>query len=50
MLTLKKGDHLAKARLYTEGQLEDAHRYQAKSLPSRGAIPPVDQLSLEDFS
>ncbi len=47
VMTLKKGDVVEKAAFYTEGQLENDHRYKAKTLPSRGNIPPVEQLTLD---
>ena len=47
VMTLKKGDFVKKAHIYETGSLENDHRYKAKSLPSRGNIPPVVQLTLE---
>ena len=49
VMTLKKGDAVETACVYTAGSLENDHRYKAKSLPSRGNIPPVIQLTLEDM-
>ena len=42
VMTLKKGDHVVRGLLYEEGSLEHEHKYVAKSLPSRGGIPPAE--------
>lgn len=47
VMTLKKGDSVEKAVVYSDGMVENPHRYMAKSLPSRGGIPPVEQLTLD---
>ena len=47
VMTLRKGDVVESAHAYKEGSLENEHRYKAKSLPSRGNIPPVVQMTLE---
>ncbi len=47
VMTLKKGDSVEKAVIYSDGMVENPHRYMAKSLPSRGGIPPVEQLTLD---
>ena len=47
VMTLKKGDVVESAQLYTADSLENDHRYKAKSLPSRGNIPPVIQMTLD---
>ncbi|MBQ8598816.1 MAG: topoisomerase IV, partial [Oscillospiraceae bacterium] len=49
VMTLKKGDVVESARIYEAGSMENEHRYKAKSLPSRGNIPPVVQMTLEDM-
>lgn len=47
VMTLKKGDCVSKVSVYKAGSLENEHRYKAKSLPSRGNLPPVVQMTLE---
>lgn len=47
VMTLKKGDVVESAVVYTADSMENDHRYKAKSLPSRGNIPPVEQMTLE---
>ncbi len=47
VMTLKKGDVVEKAKIYSEAELENDSRYRAKNLPSRGNIPPVEQITLE---
>lgn len=47
VMTLKKGDAVKTACLYEEGMAEDPHHYMAKSLPSRGGIPQVEQATLD---
>ena len=49
VMTLKKGDVVEAAKVYTADSMENDHRYKAKTLPSRGNIPPVVQLTLEDM-
>ncbi len=46
VMTLKKGDVVETASVFHEGDMEEAHRYMAKVLPSRGAIPKAEQMTL----
>ncbi len=48
VMTLKKGDVVERAAEYQEGDLKDPHHYTAKNIPSRGGIPPMENLILDE--
>ena len=41
VMTQKKGQRIFSAELYSEGRLENPHRYRTRNLPAAGSLKPV---------